>query len=223
MRRKNDRPTVIYWLFDMRPEMLGDRGLGTPFYCGKTVNDLNERLYGHKHDATRHLNRPTAVRVNACAGQIRIQQMATIAAGEDWIAAEKLWIGTLRLLYPNSATNTTAGGQGAPGLVHSVTTRQKISAAKQGKPKTEEHRAKLRAANLGKKLSDETRAKMRIRMLGSTQSPESRRKTSEGRKGIVFSADHRAKMSKALTGKRLSPEHKANISKGLRRRAGSVG
>lgn len=213
-RRKNDRPTLIYWLIDCRPEVLPLWPNGLPFYCGKTVLGLTERMAMHLHDATRVKNRPSAIRMRECGTYVRIQQMATVSCEDDWAAAERRWIWVLRSHFPNTV-NVSDGGTGCPGQIHTDETRMKISKAKVGKPKTAEHKAKLSAANLGKTASAETREKMRVHKTGSTQSPESRAKLSKARKGMKFSESHIANLRAALTGRKLSPEHAAKVRRTL--------
>lgn len=203
-RRRNDRPTVIYWLVDMRPEILSRWPEGLPFYCGKTVLGIKVRFNLHLSDA-RRINRPSALRLRECNGYVRIQIVETVAPDGDWIEAEKRWISALRSKFPESV-NVTSGGQGAPGNIHTDATRAKISATKKGKPKSAEHRAKLSAALRGRKLSAEVCAKMSAGRMGKPLSPAHRKATSIGRKGIVFSDAQIANMRVAQLGKKQSVE-----------------
>lgn len=214
-RRRNTRWTSIYWLIDMRPEILLKWPVGLPFYCGKTVLSLQERLWIHKSDSTRLPNRPSAVRFRECGDHVRIQSMMIVAPDGDWSSIEKRWIWILRSHFPG-CVNVTSGGQGMPGHIHTAASRAKMSASKKGTPVSAETRAKLSAANKGKVLSAETRAKMSAYRTGRPLSMETRMKVSASRKGIIFSTSHRANMSAALRGRKLSPEHAAKSRRDYR-------
>lgn len=203
-RRRNDRPTIIYWLIDIRPSILAQWPDGLPFYCGKTVLGVKARFNLHMYDA-RRVNRPSAVRLRECGDHVRVQIMETVAPTGDWVDAEKRWIFALRLKFPDSV-NITSGGQGAPGHIRTAETCARISAAKKGKPKSPEHKAKLSAALKGKTLSTEHRAAMSAGRTGKSLTAAHRAATSAGRKGIVFSAEQLANMRAAQLGKKQSAE-----------------
>lgn len=203
-RRKNDRPTVIYWLIDVRPSVLAISPDGLPFYCGKTVLGVKARFNLHLFDA-RRTNRPSAVRLRECGNHVRIQIMETVPPEGNWVDAERRWISILRSKFPESV-NVTNGGQGAPGHIHTDAARAKMSAARRGKAVSAEHRAKLSAALKGRKLSAEICAKMSTNRMGKPLSLAHRAATSAGRKGIVFSAEQLANMRTAHLGKKQSAE-----------------
>lgn len=205
-RQRNKRPTTIYWLVDTRT--------GLPFYCGKTMLGVEARLCMHKYDALRYPHRPCAARMRECGDHVRVYIVAVIPVGEDWAAAERRSIWVLRTHF-SDCVNVASGGQGSPGNVHTAATREKISAAKIGKPKSADHRSKLRAANLGKKLSPETRAKMSASRLGTSLSDDIKAKVSAARTGMKFSPEHCANLSAVRKGVKLSPEHAAAVRLGL--------
>jgi hypothetical protein len=183
-RVSNPRPTVIYWLFDMRPETLFEWPGGRPFYCGKTVRNAPWRLSKHKRAACRTPKRPISIWLNACGENVRAQTMEVVATTGDWIEREKHWIATLRFLYPGCA-NVSDGGAGVLGMVRSEAARLKTSLALKGRKMSAEQRAKLSAVKKGiptKKPSDETRAKMSASMKGK-------------KKGRPLSEKHRANIS----------------------------
>jgi hypothetical protein len=103
--------------------------------------------------------------------------------------------------------------------IHSEDSRQRISAAHKGKPKSVETRAKLRAANLGHKDSPEVRAKKSASHRGlpgpnkgRTFSAEVRKKRSLARLGKKRGPEFSQKMSAILTGRPKSPDHRLKIS-----------
>jgi len=108
-----------------------------------------------------------------------------------------------------------SAGSGA-GLVLSAEARAKISAARKGKPLSEEHRAAISAGGLGTKRaprSEEWRRKLSIAQTG--------KKLSEAQKAKIGAAHIGKKkpaQSAALMGRKLSESHRAAISAGHQRR-----
>lgn len=97
--------------------------------------------------------------------------------------------------------NVTLGGEGIIGFHHSKESRQKMSDARKGVAKTEEHKEKLRKPkrntdnykkpkseqhrlNMRKPRSAEHREKIRQAKLGKPRSEETRKKIGQARKGI---------------------------------------
>lgn len=218
MRRPNTRPTVIYWLVDVRPGRHA-----TPFYCGKTV-DPKQRLRRHLKSAEKpgRLQRDLYFRIMVCGNYIEMRVMEIVPHTEDWCVRERHWIAIIRHCF--RAVNATDGGAGMPGIVMSQEAVAKSAAAKRGKPRSSETRAKLRAANLGKKQSPETiekrasslrgqklsperAANLRAANLGKKHSPE----TIEKIRTREIGPEWRARMSSSHTGKRHSPETLAKM------------
>lgn len=210
MRVKNTRPTLIYWLIDIRPETIAAGwSSGLPFYCGKTVATTRIRLGQHRCQAASKPHGKVGIRVVECGEFIRVQTMEVVPSAEDWTAREKFWIATMRLLYPGCCLNVTDGGEGPVGHVQSAETLVKKSIALRGLKRTPETCERLRKANLGKILTPEHRAKLSISHLGKTPSVESRAKTSAALMGIKrppMSAEHREKNRLAHLGKKQTPE-----------------
>lgn len=235
-RVPNTRPTIVYWLIDMRPETLVEHPQGHPFYCGKTVRDIPYRLRKHRTYARRKPNRLVSVWLNQCGEYMRVQVMETVPANGDWIARERWWIYTIRTFWPGGA-NVSAGGTGVPGYVHSAESRAKMSASMRGKKRSADACARMSASRTGRKLSDEQRAKistfhkgkklsaehcakMSASNKGKKRSPETCARISASKKGHKISADIRAKMSAAQKGKKRKPfsaEHIANMRAGALR------
>lgn len=212
--------TTIYALCDPYTEEIR--------YIGKTVVALSTRLSQHVTASNKgkriHLHcwmrslgvrpviKPLAIVSDEMAGEMEIK---VIAAYRD---------GGFRL------TNTTDGGEGNLGLVHSEEskakirawgigrkmppispeTRERMAEAQRGKQHSPEHKAKIAAAGIGRIPTEETRAKLRASKQGFRHTPESREK-----------------LRIAHLGKKLSDEHKAKIRTACqtpeaRRRAGAA-
>lgn len=165
-RRPVSTPTLIYWLVDTRPETIANGwSNGYPFYCGKTIFTAQKRLTEHRHGAKQHPHRAIAAWIRGCGKHIRVQTMETVQADGDWSERERYWIATLRLLWPLCA-NTTLGGQGAPGLIHSrESIERRLATVQSRKPKpkpipkpkhTPESKARIGAASKGRKHSAES-------------------------------------------------------------------
>ncbi len=204
-RRKNTRLTHIYWLVDVRPEILAIWPQGLPFYCGKTVLGPEVRLAMHKRDMARHPNRPCASRLRECGEHVRVHTVEIVSANVSWAAREKFWIWILRGQYPD-CVNVSDGGQGAPGHVHTDAARAKMSASRTGKSLSAEHRAATSAGRKGIVFSDEQRANMRAAQIGKKQSAGTIEKKSAACRGQKRSLETRARISAALKGKTLSQE-----------------
>lgn len=99
-----------------------------------------------------------------------------------------------------------------------------------GRPLTPEHKAKLSAAKLGKPKSEETRKKMseawtperkqklREQMTGKAKSPEVREKIRQGHLAREWNDEKREEHSKKLRamGRKLSDEHRAKLRAGMK-------
>jgi hypothetical protein len=117
-RKPNTRPTNIYWLYDMRSETIAVFGpRGQPFYCGKTVYAPERRFCNHRHEVSKHPNRPISRRIVECGPYVRVSTIEIVPVGDNWVDREQWWIRALRLVNP-LCVNVSAGGQGVPGMVH---------------------------------------------------------------------------------------------------------
>jgi hypothetical protein len=142
-RQPNTRPTEIYWLLDVRPETIANGwSNGYPFYCGKTIFSAQKRLVEHYATAVTHPHRAIAAWIRGCGKHIRVQVMETVPADKDWAERERWWIATLRALWPLCA-NTTAGGQGVPGLIRSRKSIEQGAAKNRGKKWPPERRKRV--------------------------------------------------------------------------------
>jgi hypothetical protein len=233
-RNRNTRSTTIYWLVDVRPQTLIDRPNGKPFYCGKTVMSPARRLRDHRVAARKWPKRAISEVLLSCGEHLRIDIVEVVPAEpiDLWCERERFWISEIRRLYPDSL-NTSDGGTGVPGMVHSREAIAKISATKTGTKLSPEHRAKIGESNRGKKRSVETRAKIGASkrenqyFRGRKHSDEARTKigaASKARKrkagaivgGYKHSDEVRAKLSAAAKGRTFSAETRAKLSAAVR-------
>ncbi len=204
-RRKNTRPTLIYWLIDIRPETIAAGWhSGYPFYCGKTVLTAERRLIEHLSDAPKQTHRPVYFRTMECGKEyVRVETMEVVPADANWVEREKQWIKVLRFSFPDNC-NACDGGSGATGFVPTAETRARLSAACKGIPKSPEWRALMSATQKGRRFSDEHRAKLKEawrlnpdRFADHVVSDEIRTKISVLHKGKKRTVESRARMSAA--------------------------
>jgi hypothetical protein len=227
-RCKKSLPTSIYWLLDVRPETLITWPNGKPFYCGKTVAPVNERLSDHKYTAIKFPRRPVSRRLAECGDFVRIHVVEVVPADGDWVESERRWIVQIRHMFPESV-NVSLGGDGPAGMIHSAETRARMSAAGLGRKMPPGHGAKIAAKIRGRKMSAEQLARMSAAQRGRARTPEQRAKISAtltGRKrtaesvaktaaanrGRTITDAHKAAISAARKGKPLSAEHRAKLS-----------
>lgn len=219
-RQRNTRPTKIYWLFDMRPETIAAGwSNGQPFYCGKTVHKMCDRLAGHRFDAKASPNRRVSKHLALVGAFLRAQIMEIVPADGDWIERERYWIRTLQVLYPN-VMNVAAGGGGSPGYVHPPEVRAKMSADRMGHPTSPETRARISASNTGKTRSDEFRERQRL--TAKNMSLETRAKISATLTGRKLSPERCAAISIANTGRVKGPEERAKLSAASKRNSAAI-
>lgn len=117
--------------------------------------------------------------------------------------------------------NCTDGGLGTLGRKHSAKTREKLAAAKRGKPgriQSEEERQRRREERLGLPLPKEVREKISKSLTGreghkhTEEAKERIRKKQKGVKRKPLSKEHRAKLSKVWAGRKHSEETKKKMS-----------
>ena len=118
---------------------------------------------------------------------------------------ERFWIKELDCKVPKGY-NRTDGGNGSSGVVCSAETREKIAAAKRGRPLSPEHRAAIAATNRGRKPSPEEIAKAAAARRGKPLSPEHRAAIGAGHRGKKHSPEWVKKQADAQRGRKISPE-----------------
>lgn len=105
--------TYIYWLVDIRPEILQHHSSGFPFYCGKTI-DPATRLKAHKRVAYGGEGPDRiAERLQRCPDHFIMHIVATVPLGDNDNAVEARWIDVLRWNFPDNA-NTVGARRIAP-------------------------------------------------------------------------------------------------------------
>lgn len=196
-------------------------------YIGWTY-DVKRRLAQHRQRAlsetTHKANWLNRLRALGFSPEVTILE----SGDKSWAKAEQRWIAYYRAMG-NDLVNATNGGEGVPGIVFSVETREKMAQAKRGRKLPGDVAAKLVAALRGRPVSEETRmkiaAKLRGRkrpiecvrrmaqaMTGRHHSEATRRKMSASRRGHVMLAETKAKISAAHKRKTLSKEHREKLS-----------
>lgn len=219
-RQKPTRPTKIYWLVDMRPEMIAAGWPnGLPFYCGKTDRAINARLYEHKRDAVRHPYGLVGPRLALCGDNVRIQAMEVVPVGGPWHERERRWIWVLEAHFPDTC-NVSKGGDGASGVVRSAEFRANASARRKGIPLSPETRAKLSAANKGKKASKETREKLAANTKARWESDEYRAKMTAVSNATWADTAKREEIVAGHKKRWENPEYRATVT--LRSKAGKT-
>lgn len=132
---------------------------------------------------------------------------------DDLLSREQYWIDQKEAVAKGYNLAPKAGS--LLNFKHTEETKEKMSSAHIGLPRSEEHRKNLSIANTGKKMSDEARQKMREAKLGKKRAPhsaETKAKMSAKATGRTCSDDSKAKMAAAKLGRKLSDEAKLNMS-----------
>jgi hypothetical protein len=132
----------------------------------------------------------------------------------DFKAAERKWIAHY-IAQGAPLTNLTSGGDGFRDLA--AESRQRMSAAKKGKPLPARHADKISKALKGKPWS-KRRRESQARVTWSGWTPEKRLAASKKHQGHPVSQAARAKLRKAHTGRRLPAEHCAKLSEAQTKR-----
>jgi hypothetical protein len=195
---------LIYALHDPRS--------GELRYIGKSSNGLQRpRSHVYPNENRQRSHRAHWIKALLAEGlRPEIVVLEEYENGDGLAEMEQLAIAHYRSMGFR-LTNQTAGGEGAPGMIHSAETRAKMSASKKGKPappRSAEHIAKIAAWNrsrIGKRLSDETRANMRAAHTGLKHSPEHCAAIRRGQVGVHHDNKH-------WIGRHHTPETKAKLS-----------
>jgi len=166
---------------------------GTPYYVGK---GLGRRAFRTHWTGTRKHSAPVKERIVIYLAESETDAFETETALIWYYGRKDLGTGILR--------NLTEGGDGPAGQVFSASTRQKMSAAKLGKPSTrknwvptEDYHRKQSAAKmgntsaLGHKVSAEVRRRLSEANLGRKVSEETRRRLRVANKGKPWSQARR--------------------------------
>jgi group I intron endonuclease len=178
-------------------------------YIGQTTVSISKRLYMHnKSRGCRFLY--AAIKKygieNFFAGEVGCYPLA------DLDAMEVRFIKEFETLAPDGY-NLTTGGYGNHKC--SDETRQRMSEATKGRPKSPETRQRMSEAMKGKPKSAETRQRMSAAKKGVPKSPEAIQKMVEAHKRCptILSAAARKRISEAKKGKPKSEETRKRMSK----------
>lgn len=128
----------------------------------------------------------------------------------DLLKREQAWIDGLDAVAKGFNLTPTAGS--ILGLKFTDESRQRMSLAATGKPKSPEHVANVAASLKGRKMTPEQCQKMRDAQIGKKRKPhsaETKARMSAAAKGKKKSPQHIAALSAAKTGIKQSPEVRA--------------
>jgi len=215
----------IYGLVDPRTDEVR--------YVGWAYN-VQKRFREHLTGAKRKINSHKDAWITQLeyADLIPSCKVFEVGYGDGWGAAEKKWISHFRN-KGNKLTNLTEGGEGVVGYVFTDAARQKMSAAKKGKPphpnaieaarrpkgkRPPEVGAKISARKKGSHHTEETKEKLRRIVTGFRHTEEARAKISEAGRGRIFTSETKEKISQKHRGKVLSVEHRRKLSDAKRGR-----
>ncbi len=220
------RPWLIY--------MLEDPLDGSVRYIGKVI-ELKNRIESYDSMANRRLREHIGetkkarsyrklswIRCLIAEGRLPVIHIAEAGAGSGCVEAEIRWISTGHALGLD-LVNSTKGGIGTIGWVHSEEVKDRIRRAKTGVKKSLETCQKISASKRGprpnrrgERRSLEARQKMSESRKGRPGRPiseEVKKKISEANRGRQHTLEARQKMSAARKGKGLAtPEMRARLS-----------
>lgn len=211
-----------------------------PFYVGK-----GQKYRSHKHLHQCH-NRPMAMKIRAlkAAGHTPRIEILPMRSEEDAFSMEETLVCAIGKRVDGSGPlfNMSDGGgrktAGMTGKKHSAESRAKMSAARKGKPKSEEFKRKMQIVGLARDVSHLHSEESLRRRKEATDNPEFRRKLAERaaatltierqkemtekarlkNTGSVRSPETRERMSQAFKGRKFSAEARQKMSEGQRRR-----
>jgi len=204
-------------------------------YVGQSKN-INNRISRHKTElkANRHTNKGMQSDYNNFGIDSFYYEVLELCLAEERNEKEAYWTGFYKSNIKSNGYNLTSGGKG--GFKHNESTKQKMSKASKGKPKSLEARRKMSEArkgkpahNKGKKHTEEAKRKMSEAkrdyvpwIKGRNHTEESKKKMSESKKGLLVgrkaNEETKKKISESLKGnqnckgRKLSEEHKSKLA-----------
>jgi hypothetical protein len=155
--------------------VLSDPTTDTIRYVGKTMKRPQQRLSEHLSEARAGRRRHVYNWIRSLTAPPRIEVIEDGLAPEQAADAERFWISQFSA-WGFKLTNATEGGEGVVGHRHSLETKQKMAAAKKGRPGT----------NLGKKFgpsSEEANHKRRVALKDRVLGPYSEERREAIRRG----------------------------------------
>lgn len=184
---------MFYTLYQITNKLNGKH------YIGKTCQGFKRRWSRHRWEAVRNSKCRIHKAINKYGLENFEAKAILIGPSLEWI--NEMEIRAIKLYDSfNNGYNDTKGGDGGLGSkarlgkTHTAEARNKIAAARLGKP----------SPKLGVKLSNETREKIRVANLGKKLSKEHKEKISAG----LLASKNR----KSLVGRKASDETKAKMS-----------
>lgn len=202
-RLRKDKSFYVYMYF--LPDM-------TPCYVGK---GCGERWLVHERSC--HTNRKLRSLIVSNGGALpKIKVAENLNEGEALAVERRLIAAIGRETSGGPLVNSTDGGQGVSGLVHSSDTKKAMALSKIGRSRPPEIGAKISAAKKGIVFSEEWRANLSISHLGRPAwnkglpcSEDMKRRISAtlmGKCGTKWTEDRRRKASESMKGRGLSRE-----------------
>lgn len=163
-----------------------------PFYVGK---GFGRRLKKHVEQARNlkdkgrklTLKHNTILKIERLGLKVVEQKISVKLVEAMALAKEEILIEAIGRVYVGTGplANTTTGGEGSTGLVHTEETKQLLHSKLKGMKKPDGFGAKIRAANLCRgEFSLETRQKIAVKATGRVRSPESIRKQADKTRGV---------------------------------------
>ena len=129
-------------------------------------------------------------------------------------AKEIAYVALFNTTLKGGGFNVSETGGTGPSGTHSEFSKQKMSKAQKGVPKSEETKQKMSKARKGVPISEETKQKIRDAHLGKHHLPETKQKISKALKGVPISEETKQKMRKPH--KEFSEETKQKMSAAAR-------
>lgn len=203
---------------------------GWPFYvgmgCGRRWLDHERSIRRGVPDGNRRKNAIISNMLAAGWADIPKIKVAEHLTHAEAVAYEIAWISAIGRFPNGPLVNLTDGGDGTPGVDPSAETREKLSQAGRGRPKSSEHRANISAANsnpsialralrshngTGRKHSPETLAKMAANHWTAETHPTSAARIGIANSKRIVSPETRAKMRQSHLGKKRITRAKGTL------------
>ncbi len=196
-------------------------------YVGK-ANNVLRRWKNHQGAAYKDIPQPQTALYRAMRKYgIENFQIHTVDEHEDenYVLSilEPEWINYLRVMKV-FLYNLTEGGDGCPGMKHSLETKSKIGTANKGKIRSVENRLQIRNTLLGRIVPQCQRDKISLANKGKKKpkrTEEHCKNISKGKKGVALSQESKEKISQGMknsskVGHLLDEETRRKISEKLK-------
>lgn len=155
-------------------------------YIGKTVQRGERRLRAHRQNARNGFNQPVYKWMRKHGVENIVSTPLYLHTSLEALnAAEVTAIERHKTHVSVGGLNVTFGGDGGRGYTHSAETRERMSAAKKGKPQNPDAVARRAAANRGMKRTDEQKQNISAALTGRKLSAEHRANLTVTRTGAA--------------------------------------